>query len=80
MVDLNFMRKEVFTDWITRKIPNGQSIIGLKGNYGKGMNYITSLGFVMWSPSEDHSPPPKMQKNSSFLLLTNSPLKKFIFS
>ena len=61
VIDLNFMRKDIYTDWITKKIPMGQSIIGMKGNYGKGLNYITSLAFVMWSPSEDQaSPPPKM--------------------
>ena len=50
IIDLNFMRKEHYNHWITRKIPIGQSIIGMKGNYGKGNNYITSLGFIMWTP------------------------------
>ena len=50
VVDVNFMSKEHYTTWITRNISFGKAIIGLKGNYGKGNNYITSLGFVMWTP------------------------------
>ena len=70
------MKKENYGNWVTKQIPIAQAIIGLKGNYGSSNAYITSLGFIMWTPKETESPQ-KIKRNESFLLIP-SPLKKFL--
>ena len=50
IVNAVWMTKEQSSsDWITRTIPVGRDIIGLRCKYGAN-HVITSLGFMTWTP------------------------------
>ena len=75
VVNVTFMKKEHYGQWVTKPIQKGQAVIGLKGNYSKNMRYISSLGFVLWTPQAEFESPQKMTKQESFLFMS-SPMKK----
>ena len=50
IVNTTWMTKEkVSSEWITRTIPGGQEIIGLRAAFN-AKGYISSLGFLPWTP------------------------------
>ena len=50
IVNVMWMTKEQSSsDWITRTIPIGRDIIGLRCSYS-AKNFISSIGFMMWTP------------------------------
>ena len=77
VVNASFMKKEHLGTWVTRGVQKGQAIIGLRGNYSSNNKYISSLGFVMWTPKADEESPHKLVKQESFLLMS-TPMRKFL--
>ena len=72
IVNAVWMTKEQSSsDWITRTIPVGRDIIGLRCSYG-AKNFISSLGFMMWTPKVPREKAKSLKSKESFLL-RNSP-------
>ena len=65
-----FTKESQASDWITRTIPAGRDIIGLRCSYGAN-NHITSLSFMMWTPRVEREKK-TLQSKTSFLF-GNSP-------
>ena len=73
IVNVTWMTKEQCgSDWITRTIPIGRDIIGLRCCYG-AKNFISSLGFMMWTPKAAREKQRSLHSKESFLLRRNSP-------
>ena len=67
IVNVTWMTKDnQSTDWITRTLPGGQDIIGLRCKYG-AKNEIKSLGFMTWQPKVERDKTKSLQSKESFL-------------
>ena len=72
IVNRTWMPKEqCSSDWITRTIPVGRDIIGVRVAYGE-KNIISSLGFMMWTSRVERKNAKSLKSKESFLL-RNSP-------
>lgn len=72
IINTTWMTKgNLSSDWMTRTLPGGKDIIGLKINYG-AKNLITSLGFMTWTPRVEREITRPLKSKESFLF-RNSP-------
>ena len=68
IVDLTWMTKEqVASEWITRTMPAEQEIIGLRAAFN-AKGYITSIGFLPWTPRVQRQKKKSIASKQSFLL------------